>query len=159
MGRLIDYFYIASGLASLLAFFGFVTATIWPASIRQQVILYGAVFTLVTVVFWFWFYFSPINRVRERIWERTIATRSYSDPDTGTGIAEGEFTIHGFGSTTVMLPPFQKPPVVTVYREKGGAPPRVENCTTDSFTVWSNTSDQWGEWSFRARGELLSPNS
>ena len=155
MSRLVDYFYIASGLASLLAFFGFVTAGIWPATIQRQVVIYGVTFAVATLAFWVWFYFFPVNKVRERIWERTIATRYFSDPSIRVGVAEGEFTIHSFGPTTVILPPFGKPPSVTIHREKAGNPPRITLSTSDSFTVESDSTDQWGEWSFRARGELL----
>lgn len=159
MRLVVDYFYIASGIASLLAFFGFLTTSIWPNSLPKQAVIYLTVFTVATAIFWVWFYFGPINVVRERIWERTIAIRIYNDTATGVGVAEGDFYIDETGRKTVILPPFQSPPEVTLYPDKGTSELRSEYVTGDAFTVYSNSSMQYGKWNFRARGKLLDPRS
>lgn len=154
-----DYLYIASAIASLLSFIAFLISAIKPKLLPKQAVLYLAIFACITVAFWAWFYFMPTNPVRQRIWERTIAVRLYKDSSTGVGIAEGEFDVKDVGEQTIVLPPFESPPAITLYREKGGDPPQINQVSADAFTILTTWSGQEGQWSFRARGKLLDGRS
>ena len=75
---------------------------------------------------------------------------------TGIDIQEGVLSVDTISwRTSVLLkPPFLDTPKITLVRESGGAAkdPVIESVTADKFTVKISSSDQQGEWIWRARG-------
>ncbi len=160
-----EYFYIASSLASLIAFIGYVIDRFIENEKKGVTYSLIGAFVLLTVIFWLWFYLIPSNIVRNTIENRTYAIGIFSNNELANevSIVEGTFETRQWEGT-VFLPPFQEPPTVILKRPEGyakyisGSPPKVEP-TTDSFAYKIDSSDEQGTWVYRARGKLLKAQS
>jgi pimeloyl-ACP methyl ester carboxylesterase len=82
------------------------------------------------------------------------ASNSAKQKDVKIGIVEGTLRVDtNTWKTSVLLPPFAKPPEVTLARRDGrGRAPTIESVTCDKFTVSIRSSDQAGKWHWRAKG-------
>jgi len=106
-----------------------------------------------------------VDEMLQRILESTRKASGSArrmDGPSGTNVVEGTLKVDTLTwRTTVLLPPFAMPPHITVARRDGraSAEPVVEGVTPDKFTVRISSSDQAGEWVWRARGNLISPPS
>jgi hypothetical protein len=161
-GSWLDYLYIACGLASLVAFIGFVIDLWMRGADSWQINFVVGSFVTLTGAFWLWFYFSPKNAVRTAIEDRRFSIKSYTDGEKQVDVVEGTVEIGlTVGATSVLLPPFVAPPAITLARPDGrshdGPVPHVVS-TNDRFTIKINDSGSSGLWIWRARGVLLRPS-
>jgi hypothetical protein len=153
-----EYFFIAGNVASLAALVGFLLQVghILPDNNVTQVTLAFSV--LLTAAFWLFFYFAPTNRVKKTVQNRLDFAGSYVDSSNSpVEVFEGEFTLFDFGTLHVPVPPFEAPPIVTIYPigRVRARPPSISAVTLDSFAVSAMDSGQWCTWRFRARGRQL----
>lgn len=153
-----EYFFIAGNVASVVALVGFLLQVghVLPDDSLTQVTLGLGV--ALTVAFWLFFYFAPTNRVKKAVQDRLAFTGSYVDSaNRSVEVFEGEFRLADFHPISVPLPPFESPPIVTIYPIGHAATekPSASNVTLDSFDVGAMNSGQWRTWRFRARGTQL----
>jgi len=160
-----EYFYIASSLASLIAFFGYVFDRFIENEKKGVTYSLIGVFVFLTFIFWLWFYINPNNIVRNTIENRTYAISTFSNNELANelSIVEGKFEARQWEGT-VFLPPFQEPPIIVLKRPNGYEKYRSDSSpkvvpTTDSFTYKISSSSELGTWVYRARGKLLKPRS
>lgn len=157
-----EYFYIASSIASLIAFVGYlIDRILYKENMWITRILIGA-FMILVLGFWTWFYLAPSNPVREKIAERSLIVESYgidnNERREQTDIVEGMFEATS-NSGRIFLPPFQEPPDITLFRfqsEKYNGIyglPEIVDVTADYFDY--NSLNRQGKYVFRARGKLL----
>ncbi|MEM7762185.1 MAG: hypothetical protein AAF298_29320 [Cyanobacteria bacterium P01_A01_bin.40] len=99
--------------------------------------------------------------MREKIADRSVLVESYTDVNKAQliDIVEGNFTASNFGGR-VFLPPFEKPPKITLQRltpedSRKDELPLIKNITTDAFDFEFSSTSYRGEYKFRARGTLL----
>src|SRR5580700_1583042 len=114
-----DYFFIFGNIASIAALIGFVLQIHGMSNnltLRDTVL----VTVVATLVFWIYFYFSPKNKISEKIKSRLSYSGRYRDSrDLQIDVYEGEFTTDGFSPIEVPIPPFEAAPDVTVFRKDG----------------------------------------
>lgn len=77
--------------------------------------------------------------------------------DPGIDIVEGDVSLSFGQKTTVWLPPFSGPPIISLVRPDGRSrrQPKLESVTEDAFSVSINNTEDAGRWMWRARGQVL----
>jgi hypothetical protein len=118
---------------------------------------------VATLVFWIYFYFSPKNKVSEKIKSRLSYSGRYRDSQNQQiDVYEDEFTADALAPIDVSIPPFETAPEVTIFRKDGkrsAHSPSVSQVTPDGVRFSVATTAAYGTYGFRARGKRLSPAS
>ena len=150
------YFGITGNIASILGFF--TTIYMLKTSDISNAYLWGIFgFIFATIVFWVWFYLKPNNPIAKTIDSKMDFSGKYIDSkEISQDVVEGCFEVdtRNWG-TSVSLPPFEKPPKISIISSHCKERPEIKEITTDSFRVKIWNSDQSGTWKWRARGKLL----
>jgi hypothetical protein len=87
-----------------------------------------------------------------------VVVKQYIDDGKFFAVVEGTLSVDTVTwGATVLLPPFEDPPEITLTRRDGKCSqvPMVTSVTRDAFTITINRSDLRGEWVWRARGRVL----
>jgi hypothetical protein len=152
-------FFISGNIGSILSFLFSLNQFVSPES-KNWLIVSLLIWAFLTLLFWFYFYFRPSNPLAKKFNENLDFSGSYSDKSGNLlDIVEGYVKVDTMGwGAAVTLPPFQDMPNVSILARKGRTyrdKPKVLDVTLDSFRVSINSSDQSGEWRWRARGILL----
>lgn len=82
------------------------------------------------------------------------------EDDEKINFDEGTFSVDtNTWGATIFIKPFKEVPIISLMRKNGKSRnlPTIYSVTPDAFTVKINSSDQAGEYLYRARGELLKP--
>ena len=141
----------------------FVGAVIWfciKPDFEPAITALGALGTLVGLFIQERSSTHPVLSAAEADKEYTV--ERYSDGSNEIHVVSGRLTVNTLSwGTSVWLPPFKEPPDIILSRE--GATdedaPEVVTKTRDGFSVRIRSTEQAGEWEWRARGVLLSNSS
>ena len=156
------YFVILANVASIAGFGASLVTFSPPEDIhyKGQILI---IVLLITVSFWLYFYFRPLNKLARNIDRRVDYTGKYlntlgEDVDVLEGAAEIDTTTW---DTLITLPPFEEPPKIVIINRNGiknSKAPDILDVTTESFRMKISDSRQFGLWRWRARGKLLQLN-
>jgi hypothetical protein len=99
-----------------------------------------------------------VDKMLERILDATrkASGSARRTEDGPVDVVEGTLEVDTLTwRTTVLLPPFSGRPEITVIRKGGVSEDPVIEVTPDSFILRIHSSNQAGQWIWRARGTLL----
>jgi hypothetical protein len=157
-----EYFYIAGTVASIVAFFAYIYDRYIELKETGSFNLahkWLALFIVLLLTFWAWFYICPDNIPRKIISGRSVLVESYSNGKENIDIVQGELELDmARWRTTISLPPFVEAPKITLVPHGGtgmDGEPVIYLVTPDKFSVKISSSTLAGKWSWRARGKLL----
>jgi len=155
----VQYSFIAGSVASVAALVAFLLQLFGVGSnvAIARYTLHGSI--LLTLSFWLYLYFSPANRIRKAIEDRLDYSGRYLDSSNKpVDIIEGTFQVSDFGTHSIAIPPFEKPPDITIYHVKSfmkRRKPILVAVSVEAFEVEVSSSEQHGNWPYRTRGEQL----
>ncbi|MGA1842407.1 MAG: hypothetical protein ACMUIU_17460, partial [bacterium] len=84
-----EYFYITSSIASLLGFLVSILILYRQKNSRNLAKFSLMFFLVLTIFFWIWFYFLPVNPAKNIIAERSVLVNTYINGEKYIDIVDG----------------------------------------------------------------------